>query len=60
MAEAIIGSPLLLIIEHLVGFIDLFKFLFGPVVLVDVRMIFPRQLPVGAADLLGRRRAADP
>ena len=56
-AELIVFLALLRVAQDFVGFIDLLKFFFGGFfVLGDVRMIFPRQFPKRASDLIVRRR----
>ena len=55
MAELIVLAPLLLVAEDLVGRRDLLEFSLGRLVPgIHVGVIFPRQLAIGALDLLGR------
>ena len=50
-AETIISLALVAILEHLVGFVDLFEFFFRARLLVDIRMILTRKLAVSLLDV---------
>src|SRR6185503_14714305 len=50
-AQLIVGTPLLGILEHLVGLVDRLEFLLRAGFLVLVRMVFARQLAIRRLDL---------
>ena len=56
-AEAVVARALLGVAQDLVGLGDLLEAVLGAGLLVDVRVIFARELAVGAADVLGARVA---
>src|SRR5207244_7662105 len=58
-AEHVVALPALRVGEDLVGLGDRFEPLRGVGRAVHVRVVLASQLPVGAADLLVRRRARD-
>src|SRR5262249_8955675 len=51
-AVAIVALALGRILQHLVRLAELLEFLLGVLGLVDVGVVFPRQLPIGAIDLV--------
>ncbi len=60
VTEPIVGRATIVIVQHFVGFVDLFELLFSAVVFVDVGVIFPCQSSVGTPDLVVRRGAGYP
>jgi hypothetical protein len=50
--EAVVGGALLRVFQHLVGFPQLLEALLRVARLADVGMVFARELPVGAFDLV--------
>ncbi len=61
MTEAVVGRALLLVLEDVVGFVDLFELvLAGRVARIAVRMILHSELAVGLLEGLGIGIAADP
>ncbi len=60
MTELVVGRPLLLVAEHLVGLLDLLELLLGlRIIRVAIRMVLHRQPAVGLLDLHRGGRAAD-
>ncbi|CPJ87396.1 Uncharacterised protein [Bordetella pertussis] len=50
--QVVVGLPLLLVAQHVVGFVDVAHARFRVAFLADVRMVFARQLAIGAPDLV--------
>src|SRR4029078_11515608 len=59
LAEAVVELALLGVAEHLIRLGDLLEAILRARVLVDVRMVLARELPVRLADVLGARTARD-
>src|SRR4029079_1660197 len=59
-AELVVGRALLRILERLVGLGDLLEFILGARLLVHVRMVLLRELPVRLLDVVRARAARDP
>jgi hypothetical protein len=55
--QFIVFFALLRVLQDFVGFVELFEFILGPLLLAHVGMILARQFPIGPLDLLLSRRA---
>ena len=51
--KAVIGTAIIRIFQHLVGFVDLFEFLLSIGILIDIRMIASGKLTISFLDLGG-------
>src|SRR4029077_19569820 len=60
MAEAVVGGTLLIVLQDVVGFVQVLELLLGRLVTrIAVRVILHRELAVGALQLLGISRFGD-
>jgi len=57
VGQRVVGRALLLVAQHVVGFVDLAHAPLGVRLLADVRVVLARQLAVGLADVLVGRVA---
>src|SRR5690606_25343854 len=61
VAETVVGGALLLVLQDVVGLVDLLELLLGRrVTRIPVRVILHGQLSIGLLDFVGTGRAGDP